>query len=221
MTRKKTYYQVIRALYNYLEDFQQIPTPLKGRMVPRIDKSSEPRVLSREETIKLFNAAESYQEKMILETLYVTRIRVGELVSLTSDKLFSDHIVVTGKTGRWEVPINEELHAALVMLGDGPLFKDNQGKPMTRDGAYKRVKKCMKAAGIKGKKLGPHTLRHTSLTHLYEDTGDIKLVQDAARHADIRMTMTYTHPRASKQAAKLLAHDPIARLRLEEAKHDD
>lgn len=209
---KKKYYEVIRQLYNYLQDFKSIPTPLKPRMVPRSERHPYFRVLEREEITKLFNAAENYQERMILETLYATAVRVGELVSLTSDNLFPDHIVVTGKTGTWEVPISPELYASLVMLGEGPLFKDRSGKPMTRDGVRQRVEKCMRQIGITGKKVGPHTLRHTSLTHLYEDSGDLPLVQEAAHHADMQTTMIYTHPRAVKQRAKLLKHDRLKAL---------
>lgn len=209
---KKKYYQVLRAFYNYLVDFHNITSPLTKRMVPRIPKHPQFRVLTREEIEKLFNAAETFQERMILLTLYATRVRVGELVSLTSERLFPTHIVVSGKTGTWEVPISKDLYSQLTLLGEGALFRDDQGKPMTRDGVYHRVAKCMKLAGITGKKLGPHTLRHTSLTHLYDETGDLPLVQEGARHADIRMTMEYTHPTAAKQREKLLAHDPLREL---------
>ncbi|GAJ10573.1 unnamed protein product, partial [marine sediment metagenome] len=182
MRTKKSYYEVIRAFYNYLVDFHNIKTPLTPRMVPRADKHPYFRVLSREEVIRVIGAAENFQERMILKTLYATRIRAGELVSLISENLYPDKIVVTGKTGTWEVPISEELYDDLKLLGEGPLFKDRRGNPMTRDGVRQRVEKCMKLAGITGKKLGPHTFRHTSLTHLYEDTSDLPLVQEAAHH---------------------------------------
>ena len=212
MRTKKKYYEVIRQLYNYLQDFHKIPTPLTKRMVPRAERHPYARVLEREEVLKLFNAAENFQERMVLETLYVTRVRADELASLTSDNLFPDHIVVTGKTGTREVPISDDLHAALIMLGEGALFRDRSGKPITRDGVYQRVQKCMKAIGVTGKKLGPHALRHTSLTHLYEDTGDLLLVQEAAGHADLETTLIYTHPQAAKQREKLRMLDPIKRL---------
>lgn len=214
-TRKKTYFQVIRAFYNHLVDFHGITTPLTRRMVPRIDKP-EFRVLSREDVMKAINSTESFQERLMIELLYSTRIRVGELVSLTQESVFPDHIEVIGKTGKWEVPISEAVYAELQMLGKGALFLNAYGAPMSRDGVYHRVEKLMKRIGITGPKRGPHTLRHTSLTHLYEDTGDIPLVQEAARHADIRMTMEYTHPRAVKQREKLLQHEPLKKLQEKE-----
>lgn len=212
MRTKKSYYEVVRAFYNYLVDFHTITSPLTSRMVPRADRHPYFRVLSREEVSRVLDAAQSFRETMILKTLYATRVRVGELVSMTSDNLYPDKIVVTGKTGTWEVPITEELYQELQLLGEGRLFRDRLGKPITRDGVRQRVEKCMKRAGITGKKLGPHTFRHTSLTHLYEDTGDLPLVQEAAHHTDMKTTMIYTHPRAAKQRDKLLRHDPLKRL---------
>ena len=212
MRTKKSYYEVIRAFYNYLVDFHSITTPLTSRMVPRVERHPYFRVLSREDVSRVLDAAGNFKETMILKTLYATRVRVGELVSMTSDNLYPDKIVVTGKTGTWEVPISAELYQELQLLGEGSLFRDRSGKPITRDGVRHRVEKCMRSAGITGKKLGPHTFRHTSLTHLYEDTGDLPLVQEAAHHTDMKTTMIYTHPRAAKQRDKLLRHDPLKRL---------
>jgi site-specific recombinase XerD len=209
---KKTYYECIRQFYNYLEEFKKIPTPLSPKMVPKTDRHPYFRVLSREEIIKLFNSAESYQERMILTTLYSTAVRVGELVSLTSDNLFPDHIVVTGKTGTREVPISQDLYDQLRLLGEGPIFRDRRGKPISRDGIGQRVAKCMKAVGITGRKLGPHTLRHTSLTHLYEDTGDLPLVQTLAGHTELETTMIYTHPTDEAQRTKLREFDRLKML---------
>ena len=211
MRRKKTYYEVVRQFYNYLAEFHNVTSPLKPSMIPRAERHPDFRVLEREEVVNLFNAAESFQERVVFKLLYATRVRVGELVSLTPDNVFPDHIIVSGKTGTWEVPISKELYDELCLLGD-PLFKDRFGKKMTRDGVRQRVAKCMQKIGITGKKLGPHTLRHTSLTHLYEDSGDIRLVQDAAHHAELQTTEIYTHPRASKQVERLLKFDPLKRL---------
>lgn len=211
-TTRKNYYKLIRMFYNYLVDFHNIKTPLSRRTVPKSDKDVQFRVLSREEVLKILDIPDNFQDRVMLEVLYSTRIRIGELLSLTSDNIFQDHIMVRGKTGTWEVPISEELYDKLNMLGPGTLFNNRSGKPLRQAAASNRVRSLLEQAGITGAKRGAHTFRHTSLTHLYEDTGDIPLVQEAAHHADIATTMIYTHPRAVKQKEKLLEHDPLKKL---------
>ena len=74
----------------------------------------------------------------------------------------------------------------------GIVFTTTKGKPV-KD-AY--IRKMMRQKAIKAsieKIITFHSLRHTSLTRLYEKTKDIRLVQEVAGHSDISTTMVYTH----------------------------
>ncbi len=187
--------------------------------MPRNPRSL-PEVLSPDEVASLLAApdvstARGLRDAAMLETLYATGLRVSELVSLRIGDVDFDRGLVTcmGK-GRKErlVPIGEQARASLlVYLADGrpfiarsavargrrgghaaPLFITGQGRPMTRQGFWKLIKRYAELAGI-DKPISPHRLRHSFATHLLAGGADLRAVQAMLGHADIGTTQIYTH----------------------------
>jgi integrase/recombinase XerD len=72
------------------------------------------------------------------------------------------------------------------------LFLNSAGRPLSRVGLWKIVKKHMLRAGI-AKEVSPHKLRHSFATHLLEHGADLRAVQAMLGHADISTTQIYTH----------------------------
>jgi integrase/recombinase XerC len=157
----------------------------------------------------------------MLELLYATGIRVGELVGLDLDDLDRDRNVVRvlGK-GRKErtVPFGHPAaHAvdrwlalgrpALRAEGAGPaLFVGARGQRIdqraVRTLVHRRIAEVPGAPDI-----GPHGLRHTAATHLLEGGADLRSVQELLGHASLATTQLYTHVTSERlRAAYRQAH---------------
>lgn len=143
----------------------------------------------------------------MLELLYATGIRVGELVGLDVDDLDRDRQVVRvlGK-GRKErsapygAPAAQALtrwlevgRPALVRTGSGPaLFLGARGGRIDQRAVRTLVHRRL--ADVPGAPdLGPHGLRHTAATHLLEGGADLRSVQELLGHASLATTQLYTH----------------------------
>jgi len=157
----------------------------------------------------------------VIELLYATGIRVGELTGVDLDDLDTSRRVVRvlGK-GRKErvvpygAPAAEALHAwtsvgrrALATVGSGPaLFLGARGGRIDQR-TVRRIVHVRLAAVDGAPDLGPHALRHTAATHLLEGGADLRSVQEILGHASLGTTQIYTHVSNERlRAAYKLAH---------------
>jgi integrase/recombinase XerD len=180
-----------------------------------------PHALSEAEITTIISAAHgdepsALRDRAILETLYATGMRVGELTAL---KLVDLHLgegflIVTGKGNKQRlVPIGHcarsAVSAYLGEAGDGPrrqlcrsaglhaeVFLTRRG-PMSRSTAFRVVKKYAAQAGIT-QKVSPHTFRHSCASHLLARGMDLRLVQELLGHASLSTTEIYTHIERSR-----------------------
>lgn len=141
--------------------------------------------------------------------------RISELLSLTiddvwqnqkpvTDLLFDRSIVKGGEVSR-AVPVNSDGRAAIESLigwhrerfnntdPDRPLFPSRNKKgtmPMNRQTAHQMLKKAFQEAGLNGK-LATHSLRKSFAQRVYEESGDIYLVQELLGHRNVSTTQKY------------------------------
>jgi integrase/recombinase XerD len=164
------------------------------------------------------------RDAAMLETMYATGLRVSEVCGLCVDDvdLTRGFLVARGK-GRKErvVPLGgrarEMLEAylqdqrQLLLAGrtSNAMFPHPSGKPLTRQGIWKIVKRCALGAGIT-KRLSPHKLRHSFATHLLENGADLRAVQAMLGHADLSTTEIYTHVNGARLKAIYQKHHPRA-----------
>jgi integrase/recombinase XerC len=143
----------------------------------------------------------------VLELLYASGIRVGELVGLDVGDVDAERRVVRvlGK-GRKERMVPYGLPAARAvaawLVGGRPaLATDRSGSALflgTRGGRLdQRAVRTMvhrRVAAVPGAPdIGPHGLRHTAATHLLEGGADLRSVQELLGHASLATTQLYTH----------------------------
>ncbi|MEU4455483.1 tyrosine-type recombinase/integrase, partial [Nocardioides sp. NPDC023903] len=143
----------------------------------------------------------------VLEMLYATGARVGELVGLDLDDVDYERriIRVLGK-GRKErmVPFGGPAVRALdrwVVRGRPQLVNESSGPALflgARGGRLdQRAVRTLvhrRLADVPGAPdLGPHGLRHSTATHLLEGGADLRSVQELLGHASLATTQIYTH----------------------------
>lgn len=92
---------------------------------------------------------------------------------------------------------------------EGSLFLNARGRPLSRVGAWQIVHRHVRAARV-GKKVTPHTFRHTFATHLLDRGADLRAVQEMLGHADISTTQIYTHVDAPYLRAEHRRYHPRA-----------
>ncbi|MEY3974311.1 MAG: hypothetical protein RIS59_672 [Pseudomonadota bacterium] len=202
----------LRRFYRQLQrDGERSDDPTALTASPRLPRSL-PKSLSEAQVEALLEApdivaAEGFRDRVMLEVLYATGLRVSELVGLPIAAVSLDMGVVRvlGKGAKERlVPLGEE---ALDWIGRylrGPrnelldrqqseaLFVTRRGGPMTRQAFWLRLKRHAAVAGIRSA-VSPHVLRHAFATHLLNHGADLRVVQMLLGHADISTTQIYTH----------------------------
>ena len=185
-----------------------LASPKAHRPLPPVLRSDEARDLIRAAADLADDGSPTgLRDVAMLELLYATGIRVGELVGLDVDDLDRERLVVRvlGK-GRKErsVPYGQPAAQALdrwLSLGrpqlrvdgaGGALFLGARGRRIdqraVRTLVHRRIAEVPGAPDI-----GPHGLRHTAATHLLEGGADLRSVQELLGHASMATTQLYTH----------------------------
>ncbi|MFI9510037.1 tyrosine recombinase XerC [Nocardia sp. NPDC052566] len=175
-----------------------------------------PAVLGRQQAAEAMDAAESgaaqhdpmaLRDRLIVELLYATGIRVSELCGLDIDDVDRERRVVRvlGKGnkersapfgGPADEAIQQWLHVgrpAFAAADSGrALLLGRRGRRLDQRQARTVVHEVVSA--IPGAPdLGPHGLRHSAATHLLEGGADLRVVQELLGHASMATTQLYTH----------------------------
>ncbi|NOR76752.1 MAG: site-specific tyrosine recombinase XerD [Draconibacterium sp.] len=203
----------IKSFYKYLlieGIIESDPTALLES--PKIGRKL-PDILSMEEIDTLIegidlNKSEGQRNKAMLETLYSCGLRVSELVGLKITNLFFEQgfIKVEGKAGKERlVPVSgravEEINVYLrgyrktlnvSKESENILFLNRRGKQLSRVMIFTIIKNLAEKVKL-GKKISPHTFRHSFATHLITGGADLRAVQEMLGHESILTTEIYTH----------------------------
>lgn len=187
----------------------KLSSPVAHRTLPAVLRADEARDLVAAAAARLeeTDSPMARRDVAILELLYATGIRVGELVGLDVDDVDRERNVVRvfGK-GRKErtvpfgIPAARALEQWLRIGRPGmasesaraALFVGSRGRRM--DPRAVRTMVHQRIADVPGAPdIGPHGLRHTAATHLLEGGADLRAVQEILGHASLTTTQLYTH----------------------------
>ncbi|GGI74803.1 tyrosine recombinase XerC [Pseudarthrobacter scleromae] len=186
----------------------RLKAPKRGQSLPGVLQAGQlTRLLSTLEEAAAEGAPLALRDRAIVELLYATGVRVGELAGLDVDDLDPDRrtLRVIGK-GNKERTVPYGVPAALAVddwlrRGRPLLARDNSGPALflgARGGRVdqRQVRSMVNDlfAGLGDTSAsGPHALRHSAATHLLDGGADLRAVQEILGHSSLATTQIYTH----------------------------
>lgn len=197
------------------EDVEGMPSVIRP--------DSKPRAMSHEERDRVMTLP-LYGDELVLRTLlFYGGAREDELLKLKKmhvrpQLMLSDGTVELGRLSLWgkgsrerEVEVHPDLWAVLEpwlrnmkdLPPDTYILSRGDNQPWTPYMIISRVKRWGKAANVPD--LKPHVMRHTFATNVYEQTGDIRVVQVLLGHKNLNTTQIYTRVVNKKRAAAIMS----------------
>jgi integrase/recombinase XerC len=182
----------------------RLPTVLRPRdAAALVEAPAAPEGDQRDDPLRL---ALSLRDRALLELLYGSGLRVAETTGLTLQAvdLRRGRVLVRGKGDKErEVPMSDDAVDALAAWiargrpvlaasGSDAVFFNRRRKPLGPRDARRVVERYGQRL-LPGRRVTPHTLRHSYATHLLEGGADIRAVQELLGHASVATTQRYTH----------------------------
>ncbi|MCC6934403.1 MAG: tyrosine-type recombinase/integrase [Candidatus Yanofskybacteria bacterium] len=210
-------YHII-ALRNFLKYLvkRQIKSVAPERVELGKQEDRQVSFLEPSELERLLDAPEgsdlpALRDRALLATLFSTGMRVSELCSLNRDMVSVERgeLSVRGKGGKvrpvfvaddaakhlqeWMKARSDLDQALFIRIPRNQRFGSYEDLRLTPRSVQRIVKGHAIAAGIVGKKVSPHTLRHSFATDLLRNGADIRSVQAMLGHSSVTTTQIYTH----------------------------
>ena len=211
----------LRSFYKFLmrsKIIQKDPTyKLKSLKTPRklpefLQETTITSVLEEEVYAPTF---EGQRDRMVLEFLYLTGVRLSELTALKwkDIHLYEEQVKVLGKRQKERIiPLTKSLQQHIAhykqiaeerfpsLSGESYFILNNKGEKAYSMLIYRIVKHYLDLFAQNSKR-SPHLLRHTFATHLLNKGADLNAVKDLLGHANLAATQVYTHNSMEKLKA--------------------
>lgn len=192
--------QCINGIKKYLEytgqrvDSINIERPRKERRLPE--------VLSLADVKAIMDHTANLKHKTLLALLYSGGLRIGEAINLKVTDIDSKRMLIRIKMAKGKKDRHTLLSPMFLTLlreyykAYKPkvyLFEGQTGERYTNSSAQQVLKNALALAGIRGRRITLHTLRHSFATHLLESGTDLRYIQSLLGHSSPKTTMIYTH----------------------------
>ncbi|MBW1713933.1 MAG: tyrosine recombinase XerC [Deltaproteobacteria bacterium] len=201
----------LRSFFRYLNQEGLLrANPTSRLLAPRKERRA-PAFLSVDEAFALLDSAADQglgpvRDRAILELLYSSGLRVGELTSLDVDSVDQrlGLVRVKGKGGRERVvPVGQQAlekikkylkdwAAVRAKSSHKALFLNQRGGRLT-DRSVRNILNQTLTRLAAVRRISPHGLRHSFATHLLDSGADLRAVQEMLGHASLSTTQKYTH----------------------------
>ena len=200
----------LKSFYKYLLKNNEVTkNPLLKVVTPKTSKRlpvfvGESEISNLFDEVKYDDGYEGSRDKLILEFLYATGIRLIELVNLKIKSIdFSNSTIkVIGKRNKERIiPFGDKLKSEIdqylierqkLASTENHLFLTKNGKKIYPKLVYRTVNYYLSMVTTVSKK-SPHVLRHTFATHMLNNGADLNSIKEILGHANLSATQVYTH----------------------------
>ena len=198
----------LKSFYKYLYKNNYIDKkdyPLNKTVYPKVEKRL-PKFIYYNDLLEILDEStrdkDGIRDRLIIEMLYATGVRVSELVNIKYNDIdFNNRrIRVCGKGnkerivyyGEYAEDVLKEYMNTHIKNDNGYVFINSKGGQLTTRGVRYIIDNIMNRLSVKVH-VTPHVLRHTFATDMLNNGCDIKIVQELLGHASLRTTEVYTH----------------------------
>ena len=216
----------LKHFFNYLSKTKLLKSnPVLNISGPKKSKAL-PKSLSIIDVNSLIEAPDctnfiGLRDRAMIELMYATGVRISELINLEYSNIDLNRslIKVMGKGGKERiVPFGDDALSWLtnyiefrrknnLSLNSRDFFISQQGRKITRQAFWHRIKIYLKALGL-SMDISPHSLRHAFATHLLNNGADLRSVQMLLGHSDLSTTQIYTHIAKQRLSDMVKQHHP-------------
>ena len=201
----------LRSFYRFLLRKKRITVNPMSKVVGPKKKRPLPSFVREKDMDRLLDGLlyedsfEGCRDRMIMEVLYATGMRLSELIGLNdADVDFSARLIkVTGKRNKQRlIPFGDELVKDMFAYikvrnetfpeGTEAFFVLKSGKRMYPMQVYRLVRRNLSKV-VTLRKRGPHVLRHTFATAMLNGNAELRVVQELLGHESLATTEIYTH----------------------------
>lgn len=208
----------LKSFYKFLLAREYLEVNPTNQIKPLKTQRDLPSFVKEEEITNLLDRVDfsadfsGQRDKLLLELLYSTGIRLAELQGLkeTDVNVYEKTIRVLGKRNKERIiPVGNSLIQLIgnyqnlkkeMGMNEGKLLVTDAGKKLYPMFIYRKVKAYLSAVTTLSKR-SPHVMRHTFATHLLNKGADLNAVKDLLGHTSLAATQVYTHNSIEKLKA--------------------